>query len=266
MRAAVIASTLTLAALLAVTIVPQRGLAQQLPAPPNGFRPPPAAPVKAYKPVAAAPPAPYDDPSFQSFRKQLVDVAAHKDRAALAKLTVAHGFFWMQDKDLAEPGKPGVDNLATAIDLDANNGPGWLILSGFASDPTATDLPDHKGVICAPSDPAIDPKQFEALAEATQTDPTEWGYPTKDGVEVRAAAEPGAAVVDKLGLNLVRVLSDSGSQGDATPPAFLHVATPSGKTGFAATDAIAPLGGDQICYAKDASGWKIAGYFGGAAP
>ena len=31
-------------------------------------------------------------------------------------------------------------------------------------------------------------------------------------------------------------------------------------------DAIAPLGGDQMCYSKDASGWKIAGYLGGVAP
>jgi hypothetical protein len=42
------------------------------------------------------------------------------------------------------------------------------------------------------------------------------------------------------------------------------VATPSGKSGFIAMNAIAPLGGDQMCYTKDASGWKIAGFFGGA--
>jgi hypothetical protein len=29
-------------------------------------------------------------------------------------------------------------------------------------------------------------------------------------------------------------------------------------------DAIAPLGGDQMCYTKDAGGWKITGYLGGA--
>jgi hypothetical protein len=29
-------------------------------------------------------------------------------------------------------------------------------------------------------------------------------------------------------------------------------------------DSFSGLGGDQMCYAKEASGWKIAGYFGGA--
>jgi len=28
-------------------------------------------------------------------------------------------------------------------------------------------------------------------------------------------------------------------------------------------DSIAPIGNDQICYVKDAGGWKIGGYIGG---
>jgi hypothetical protein len=125
-------------------------------------------------------------------------------------------------------------------------------------------LPDHKGVFCAPADPTIDPQAFEALGKATQTDPSEWGYPLKDGVEVHAAAQPNSPVVEKLGLNLVRVLPDNAAPSGPNPPAFLHVATPSGKSGFVAMDAIAPLGGDQMCYSKDSSGWKITGYLGGA--
>jgi hypothetical protein len=180
-------------------------------------------------------------------------------------LTIAQGFFWIQDKDLADKGKPGIDNLAKAIGLDAKDGSGWDVVTGFANDPTATDLPDHKGVICSPADPNIDAKAFEALGEATQTDPSEWGYPLKDGTEVRSAPQPNAPVVEKLGLNLVRVLPDTAPPSDASQPAFLHVATPSGKSGFIAMDAIAPLGGDEMCYTKDAGGWKIAGYFGGVA-
>jgi hypothetical protein len=226
---------------------------------------PPPAPIKPYTAVAATPPSAYADAAFQAFRKQLVDAAAHKNRAALAKLTVAQGFFWIQDKDVADPKKSGIDNLAKAIALDAKDGMGWELLGGFASDPTATELPDRKGVICAPADPTIDPKAFEALGSATQTDPSEWGYPLKDGVEVHAAAAPNSPVIEKLGLNLVHVLSDIDAH-DGNPPAFLHVATPSGKTGFVAMAALAPLGGDQMCYTNDAGGWKITGYFGGAAP
>jgi hypothetical protein len=44
---------------------------------------------------------------------------------------------------------------------------------------------------------------------------------------------------------------------------MLHIALPDGKAGFVDGQAVAPLGGDQMCYSKDASGWKIAGYLGG---
>jgi hypothetical protein len=263
MRRSLLASILVVTALTALPFASERATAQGQQPQLLPLKPPPPAPIKPYTAVAAVPPQPYSDPGFQDFRKQLLEVAAHKDRAALAKLVVAQGFFWVQDKDLANKSKPGIDNLAKAIDLDAKDGSGWDVVTSFANDPTASELPEHKGVICSPADPNIDPKAFEALGNATQTDPSEWGYPLKDGTEVRSAAQPNAPVIEKLGLNLVRVLPDTAPQGDASEPAFLHVATPSGKTGFIAMDAIAPLGGDEMCYAKDAGGWKIGGYFGG---
>jgi hypothetical protein len=266
MRRPLIVSTMILTVLTAVSLVAERGFAQAQQQQILPLKPPPPAAIKPYKPVAAKPPTPYSDASFQDFRKQLVDIASHKDRAALVKLVVAHGFFWIQDKDVADAHKSGADNLAKAVDLDAKDGSGWDVIGGFANDPTAAELTDHKGVICSPADPTIDPKAFEALGDATKTDPSEWGYPLHDGVEVRAAAQPNAPVIEKLGLNLVRVLADSAPPDNASQAAFLHVATPSGKSGFVAADAIAPLGGDQMCYTKDASGWKIAGYFGGTSP
>ena len=265
MRRYLVAPTLILAVLAttALTVAPVLAQNQQQPQI-LPLKPPPPPPIKPYTPVAAKPPVAYDDAAFVAFRKQLSDVAAKKDRAALAKLVVAQGFFWIQDKDMADPKKPGVDNLAKAIGLDAKDGSGWAVLGGYGNEPTAAELPDHKGVFCAPADPTIDPQAFEALGNATQTDPSEWGYPLKDGVEVHAAAQPNSPVVEKLGLNLVRVLPDSGAPNDPNSAAFLHVATPSGKSGFVAMDAIAPLGGDQMCYTKDAGGWKITGYLGGA--
>ena len=68
------------------------------------------------------------------------------------------------------------------------------------TNPTGAPLPDHPGVICAPAGPSIDPKAFEALLEATQTEPPEWGYPIPDGVEMRSARKPNAPVIEKLGL------------------------------------------------------------------
>ena len=73
-------------------------------------------------------------------------------------------------------------------------------------------------------------------------------------------------MIEKLGMYLVRVLPDSGQAGRSPiSRCFLHVALPDGKSGFVDAQALSPLGGDQMCYAKDASGWKIAGYLGGAA-
>jgi hypothetical protein len=260
MRHPFTALTLILATVTAVTLVPEFARAQGK----SDQSPPKAAPVKPYKPLAVTPPGPYTDPGFAAFRKQLGDAAQHKDRAALAKLVVAQGFFWIQDKDLADKHKPGIDNLAKAIDLDAKDGSGWDVLAGYANEPTASPFPERQGVICAPANPPMDAKAFQALLQGTQTDPSEWAYPLKDGIEVRGAPQPNAPVVDKLGGYLVRVLADSASSDDANQPAFLHVAMPSGKTGFVPSDAITGLGGDEMCFSKDASGWKIAGYFGGA--
>jgi hypothetical protein len=45
---------------------------------------------------------------------------------------------------------------------------------------------------------------------------------------------------------------------------MMRIVTPSGKVGFVAAEAVSPLGSDQLCYGKDASGaWKIVGMIGG---
>jgi hypothetical protein len=264
MRFPLNATTVILAAALAATLVPGISGAQQMPQPPGGFKPPPAAPVKPYKPVSIALPTPNDDPSFAAFRKQLVEIAQHKDQAALAKLVVLQGFFWMQDKDLADKRKSGFANLAKAINLDAKDDSGWAAVAGYANDPTATALSDRQGVICGPADPTIDPKTFQSLVQSTQTQPPDWGWPTKEGVEVRSAGKPDAPVVEKLGLYLVRVLPDSAPGDNPDQPQFLHIALPSGKTGFVPEEALSGLGGDAMCYSKGPGGWMIAGFFGGA--
>jgi hypothetical protein len=256
MRYAFMASSVAAVALLvAGLLAPEPGLAQA------SRQPPPPAPVKPYKPVAVKPPTPLSDPSFEAFRKSLADIAQRKDRPALAKLVVSQGFFWMQDRDRADKSRPGIDNLAKAMDLDAKDGSGWDMLAGYASDATAMPLPDRRGVVCAPSDPAFNPSELQAVGRATQTEPADWAYPSRDGIEVRAEARADAPVVEKLGMFFVRVLRNNASPTDAAQ--FERIALPSGKTGFVPAETLMPLGGDQICYVKDAAGWKIAGYLGG---
>jgi hypothetical protein len=60
----------------------------------------------------------------------------------------------------------------------------------------------------------------------------------------------------------VRVLADD-SPANAVLATFLKVLTPSGKVGHVPVDAVLPIGGEQLCYVRDAGGWKIAGFLGG---
>jgi hypothetical protein len=133
------------------------------------------------------------------------------------------------------------------------------MLASFAEDPTGSPLPEHKGTLCAPADPTFDGKAFNDLMQATQTDPGDWAYPVADGVEVRTMPQPNAPVIEKLAAAFVRAMPEDGPN----IPTFLRVVTPAGKTGYVLVDSVAPIGNDQICYVKDASGWKIGGYIGG---
>jgi hypothetical protein len=240
------------------------GAAQAQPkqAPQKG--PPPPAPVKPYTPIAIKLPPLFNDASFEAFRKQLGEIASKKDRAGLAKMVVAQGFFWDGEKgNQADPKKSGVDNFAQAIGLIGNKPVGWDMLQGMALDPTAASYPGKQGVICAPADPQFDDKQLEELAKSTGTDPGDWAYPLDTDTEVLTAPKQDAPVLEKLGLHLVRVMIDE--KAPQTPPGqvpLIKVAMPSGKVGFVPADALSPLGNDQVCYLKDGAGWKITGFIG----
>ena len=210
-----------------------------------------------YQTVAVTPPTPINDPSLEAFRKQLAGVAQKKDRAALAQL-VAASFFWMQDdKDAADKGKPAADNLAKAIGLEGKSTIGWEVILDYAAETTAAPDPQRQGVVCAPAQPTVDEKALEELVKATRL--AAWLYPVRDGVEVRSGPQPKAAVIEKLGLHLVRPLEPPTGAGAG---AVGKIVTPSGKTGYVSADAVREIDGPQMCFIKDAGGWKIAGFLG----
>jgi hypothetical protein len=221
------------------------------------------APPKPYKPIPVTLAQPYSDPSFTAFRKQLADIASKKDRAALARLIVAN-FFWIGEKgDKADKKKSGIDNLAAAIDLDNKDGLGWQGLAAVADEATLEPVPERKGIMCGPASPKFDEMAAEQLAKDTGTDPSEWGYPTKPDIEVHAAAQANAPVIEKLGMHLVRVMPEQpAADAPQQQMPLIRVVTPSGKVGFVPEELISSLGTDQLCYVKDATGWKIAGYAG----
>jgi hypothetical protein len=161
--------------------------------------------------------------------------------------------------DKADKKKPGLDNLAKAIQLDGKDAQGWEMLGAASDDPTGMAFPDRKDTVCAPADPTFNAQELEALAKATGTSEGDWAYPTQAGVEVRSGPQPNSPVIEKLGLHFVRVVQDQNAQ----PGPMLRVIAPSGKAGFVSAEALNPLGNDQLCYSKEGGGWKISGFIGG---
>jgi hypothetical protein len=248
------------AAAFALVAFSDVALAQQKSAAP----PPPAvAPPKPYKPVALTLPTNVSDESFEAFRKDVTAIAQRKDRAALAKLVVAKGFFWERDDGKPAPKRSSMDILVQALDLGAKDGSGWLALLGFVAEPTASPLPERKDVLCAPATPDYDERELEELAQMTETDTFEWGYPVRPDVEVRETPSNTAPAIAKLGLHFVRVLDDDSQSSANTAGEWLRVVVPKGEIGFVAADTLASLTGAQLCYQKDGAGWKIAGVIGG---
>jgi hypothetical protein len=269
----ILASVAICAAFLAVPASAQ----QTLPRPPSQMPPPgpqqkappqqtqqaqpPMAPPAPYGTLKVAPPKPLDDPSLAAFRKELTTIAQRKDRAALAKLVLVQGFFWLQESGNAAGKKTGIEALATALNLAAKDGSGWESLSEFAADETAAPYPDRPNTVCSPAGPEFNPAELEKLAETTKTDIGDWGFTAADGVEVRATATQNAPVIEKLDMQFVRVMPDMAPNAAQD---FMRIVAPSGKVGFVAAEAIHPLGSDQLCYGKDAGGaWKIVGMIGG---
>jgi hypothetical protein len=268
-------ATLVLSCFTALAIALPEAQAQQRPLPPGpgGAAPqrgpqgappaaPQAAPVKPYKAVPVTLAAPVNDPSFEAFRKQLADIASKKDRAGLGRV-VANGFFWMGEKgDKANKRKSGLENLVAAMELDAQDGSGWENISHAAGEATLEPVPNRKGVMCGPAGPGFDERAAEQVAKDTGTDQGDWGFINRAGVQVHAAAQPNAPVIDTVGMVLIRVMEEEPAAG-AQPSPFVKVVTPSGKVGFVAEDVIGTLDVQQVCYQKDASGWKIVGIAGG---
>lgn len=224
------------------------------------------APPKPYKPVLITIANAPHDAGLDALRKELTDIAKRKDRAALAG-RIGKDFFWERDfGGNFDAKKPVIDNLTAALGLDADDGSGWEALAVFAAEPSTGPLPGRTNVACAPANPEFDEAARDKLFEETQTDGIEWAYPRAAGLQVRAAPQAGAAVIDTLGLQFIHVLGFEGKQSDADPirVSWARVATPAGKAGFVAPNSLVSPYTDRLCFAKDASGaWRIGGYVGG---
>jgi len=175
---------------------------------------------------------------------------------ATERQLAAYRQLWEEDKS-----RPRIQGFVSLV--CAKDGSGWEALTAAANEATLEPVPERKGIMCSPASPKFDEMAADQVAKDTGTDPSEWGYPSMPSVEVHAAAKADAPVIEKLGMHLVRVMPEQPAAGVSEQQMpFLRVVTPSGKVGFVAEESISSLGTDQICYIKDATGWKIAGYAG----
>ena len=159
-----------------------------------------------------------------------------------------------------------MDNLAAAIALEQGNGTGWDALAAFAAEAAVEPLDSRPGVVCAPARPGYDGVAFSKLLDTTYTSGIDWAYPRADETPVRAAPQPGAAVVGTLGLHFVRLLGFEGPDSEPAPgrTQWARVAMPDGKPGFVAPGSLMSLTAERLCYIKDlVAGWRIAGYIAG---
>lgn len=215
---------------------------------------------KGYPAVAVQLAQPFADASFTEFRARLAETAGRKDRTALKKLVAPQGFFWMTEGgDKADERQSGFANLTVALGLDGEDDDGWRLLAAMADDPTLEAMDGRDGVMCGPAAPQLDDHAFERLVETTDTGPDEWGVPTRARLEMRETPQRNAPVIETLGMHLVRVFPEAPRD---QPPEMLRVLGPSGKVGYVPLAALAPLASDQMCYVKQADGWKITGYVG----
>jgi hypothetical protein len=208
---------------------------------------------------------PPSDPSFAAFRGELAAAAKRRVYGELARLVVAHGFFWERDFGAVfDRAKSGVENLAVAIGLEQHDGQGWTMLATFAAEPTAAPIVSRPGIICAPARPKFDEAEFNALVSRNGSDPVDWAYPRKATVAMHAAANASGGVIETLGPHFVRVLERAAKAGEAARVRWTQVLAPSGRTGFVAPGTLMSLLAERLCYDKDVTGrWRIAGFVGG---
>ena len=226
----------------------------------------PPRPPKPYEPVAITRPAPSDDAEFIAFRGALAAAAKSRLYTELSPLLLTQGFFW--DRDFGrrfDRRKPAVDNLALAIALEQGNGVGWDTLATFAAEPTVEPLESRPGVVCAPARPGYDGVAFTKMLDVTYTTGMDWAYPRADETPVRAAPQPSATLVGKLGPHFVRLLGFEGPDSDpaAGRNLWARIAMPDSQPGFVAPGSLMSLTSERLCYIKDVVGWRIAGYIAG---
>ena len=202
MRRLLVAAALTVAAAAASATTPALAQQQgQVPLPPGGFKPPPPPPIKPYKPVAVTRPA-----HLTTIRLSRLSASSSpiSPRTRTARRSPSSSSRRTSSGSRTRTCRQEQSRNRQSGQGDRPRCQGRIRLArpgGICRRADRVELPDQKGVFCAPADPNIDPAAFQALGEATQTDPSDWGYPHQGRPRsARARRQPNAPVIEKLGM------------------------------------------------------------------
>jgi hypothetical protein len=163
-------------------------------------------------------------------------------------------FAWQKDAIPCWGSRPDTQHVQLACDItEGEIGPGHSRIlplfgppRGRCRDPARGGLLHIAHLLTAngqhrverPPEASFDDVAADELADVTQTDATDWVFPIRDGVEVRSGDRQDAAMIETLGLYLVRVIPDD-SPANAVL-SVIKVLTPSGKVGFVGGNHIPP--------------------------
>lgn len=232
-----------------------------------------------------------DDPAVAAFLADLRDIAARRDREALAA-RLGQAFFWARDHGgRFVEGDPPVANFERAADLSNDvvdqqyRDRAWEKLArkfaarsiGAAGQDEPAPGEPTGGSLCAPAEPQFGTAQsapdasVEARIEAwtEKQGLTFWydfGYVEAENLRVRARPDASASAVDVLSREGVRVLDweEVADADPASPRRWLAVTTPKGTDGYVAAEFVESFLTDRFCFARQDDGrWAISGYVGG---
>jgi len=217
------------------------------------------------------------DAAFEAMLKSFAGAVAKKDTQALFAL-VGPTFVWTVEgalTDWLDLGRNALHNFKVAfgfralgVDVDGavENGPFWDALAAFAQDNTYYKATDSGNRICGPIGAIIaDEDVFERVRNKIETanDQADWYFTLGDTSVAKAPGDRGAPVakVGKVALPVLSTVPAAQEGKPASPPMFLEVLLPSGKTGWIPASAARPLVAERLCYANTAAGeWKIVAY------
>jgi len=175
---------------------------------------------------------------------------------------LAQGFFWIKERGQRGRKKSRDRGAVHGTQSRRQEWVGLGIASAsFAADDTAAPYPERPNTVLLAGRSGIQPPDLEKLGRDDKTNLGDWGF-LRAGWRRGAPDRAGEFARHRKARHAFRARDARyGAECEPGNDAYRHAKR---KVGFVAAEAVSPLGSDQLCYGKDASGgWKIVGMIGG---